>query len=56
MQFGGGSLVVGGNKSWPGVGHNSAYTFNGKEALGSGVPVANNRHATRGKNSGRAGP
>ncbi|MEO8594009.1 MAG: arabinan endo-1,5-alpha-L-arabinosidase [Candidatus Solibacter sp.] len=33
MQMGGGSLVVGGNKNWPGVGHNSAYTFNGKDFL-----------------------
>jgi arabinan endo-1,5-alpha-L-arabinosidase len=33
MQQGGGSLVVGGNKNWPGVGHNSAYTFNGKDYL-----------------------
>ena len=33
MQFGGGSLVVGGNANWPGVGHNSAYTFDGKDYL-----------------------
>jgi arabinan endo-1,5-alpha-L-arabinosidase len=33
MKFGGGSLVVGGNKNWPGVGHNSAYTFDGKDYL-----------------------
>jgi arabinan endo-1,5-alpha-L-arabinosidase len=33
MRFGGGSLVVGGNKNWPGVGHNSAYTFDGKDYL-----------------------
>ena len=33
MHFGGGSLVVGGNKAWPGVGHDSAYTFDGKDYL-----------------------
>ena len=33
MHQGGGSLVVGGNKAWPGVGHNSAYTFDGKDYL-----------------------
>jgi arabinan endo-1,5-alpha-L-arabinosidase len=33
MHHGGGSLVVGGNKNWPGVGHNSAYTFDGKDYL-----------------------
>lgn len=33
MRFGGGSLVVGGNKSWPGVGHNSVYTLEGKDYL-----------------------
>jgi arabinan endo-1,5-alpha-L-arabinosidase len=27
MDQGGGSLVVQGNKTWPGVGHNSTYTF-----------------------------
>ncbi len=29
MNQGGGTLVVGGNESWPGVGHNSTYTFDG---------------------------
>lgn len=33
MRLGGGSLVVAGNKDWPGVGHNSAYTFDGKDYL-----------------------
>ena len=33
MKFGGGSLVVGGTKAWPGVGHEAAYTFNGKDYL-----------------------
>lgn len=33
MKFGGGSLVVGGNKAWPGVGHEAAYTFDGKDYL-----------------------
>jgi len=33
MKFGGGSLVMEGNKDWPGVGHNSAYTFDGKDYL-----------------------
>ncbi len=28
---GGGSLVIEGNKNWYGVGHNSAYTFDGKD-------------------------
>ncbi len=29
MDQGGGSLVLQGNAAWPGVGHNSAYTFDG---------------------------
>ena len=33
MDQGGGSLVVEGNKDWPGVGHNSAYTFDGIDYL-----------------------
>jgi arabinan endo-1,5-alpha-L-arabinosidase len=33
MQQGGGSLVVGGNKNWPGVGHGSVYTSDGKDYL-----------------------
>jgi arabinan endo-1,5-alpha-L-arabinosidase len=33
MKFGGGSLVVRGNKAWPGVGHEAAYTFDGKDYL-----------------------
>lgn len=31
LAQGGGSLVVEGNKDWAGAGHNSAYTFNGKD-------------------------
>lgn len=30
---GGGTLVIEGNKSWAGVGHNSTYTFGGKDYL-----------------------
>jgi len=33
MRFGGGSLVVRGDAAWPGVGHNSAYTFEGTDYL-----------------------
>jgi arabinan endo-1,5-alpha-L-arabinosidase len=33
MRFGGGTLVVGGNDAWAGVGHNSAYTFEGADYL-----------------------
>lgn len=33
MFQGGGSLVIEGNKNWAGVGHNSAYTFEGKDYL-----------------------
>jgi arabinan endo-1,5-alpha-L-arabinosidase len=33
MKFGGGSLVLGGNMAWPGVGHEAAYTFDGKDYL-----------------------
>lgn len=33
MAQGGGSLVIGGDKDWVGVGHNSAYTFDGKDVL-----------------------
>lgn len=31
MAEGGGSLVIEGDKNWAGVGHNSAYTFDGKD-------------------------
>lgn len=31
MDEGGGSLVIEGDKNWAGVGHNSAYTFDGKD-------------------------
>jgi len=31
MDKGGGTLVIAGNKRWPGVGHNSAYTFDGRD-------------------------
>lgn len=30
MAFGGGSVVLAGNKDWAGVGHNAAYDFDGK--------------------------
>ncbi len=33
MAAGGGSLLLGGNPAWPGLGHNSAYTFDGKDYL-----------------------
>ncbi|QYF92671.1 arabinan endo-1,5-alpha-L-arabinosidase [Massilia sp. PAMC28688] len=33
MQAGGGSLVIAGDKDWKGLGHNSAYTFDGKDYL-----------------------
>ena len=33
LAEGGGSLLLGGNKDWPGLGHNSAYTFDGKDYL-----------------------
>lgn len=33
MRYGGGTQVVKGNADWPGVGHNSAYTFDGKDYL-----------------------
>jgi len=33
MRLGGGSLVVRGNDSWAGVGHNGAYTFDGTDYL-----------------------
>ncbi len=33
MDQGGGTLVVQGNAAWNGVGHNSAYTFDGKDYL-----------------------
>lgn len=33
MDEGGGSLVLEGNEDWHGVGHNSAYTFDGKDYL-----------------------
>lgn len=33
MDMGGGSTVIHGNEMWAGVGHNSAYTFDGKDYL-----------------------
>ena len=33
MRFGGGSLVVGGDSAWAGVGHPAAYTFGGIDYL-----------------------
>jgi arabinan endo-1,5-alpha-L-arabinosidase len=33
MDKGGGSLLLAGNANWPGVGHNSVYTFDGKDYL-----------------------
>ena len=33
MDAGGGSLVLQGTTAWPGVGHNSVYTFDGKDYL-----------------------
>lgn len=33
MKFGGGSLVLEGNREWPGIGHNSAYTFDETDFL-----------------------
>lgn len=33
MNQGGGSLLIEGNKDWAGVGHNAAYSFNGKDYL-----------------------
>jgi arabinan endo-1,5-alpha-L-arabinosidase len=31
MSKGGGSLLIEGNKDWHGIGHNSAYTFDGQD-------------------------
>jgi arabinan endo-1,5-alpha-L-arabinosidase len=33
LAQGGGSLLLAGDKDWPGLGHNSAYTFDGKDYL-----------------------
>lgn len=33
MNFGGATLVLEGNKEWPGVGHNSVYTFDGVDYI-----------------------
>ena len=33
MRKGGGSLLLAGNQDWPGLGHNSVYTFDGKDYL-----------------------
>ena len=33
LAEGGGTLLLGGNSAWPGLGHNSAYTFDGKDYL-----------------------
>lgn len=43
MNFGGASLVLEGNKDWPGVGHNSVYTFDETDYLVfHGYDAANN--------------
>jgi arabinan endo-1,5-alpha-L-arabinosidase len=31
MDKGGGTLVIAGNQRWPGIGHNSVYTFDGRD-------------------------
>ncbi|MDX3774709.1 arabinan endo-1,5-alpha-L-arabinosidase [Chromatiaceae bacterium AAb-1] len=33
LAEGGGTVLLKGNRDWPGLGHNSAYTFNGKDYL-----------------------
>jgi arabinan endo-1,5-alpha-L-arabinosidase len=33
LAQGGGTLLLAGNKDWPGLGHNSTYTFDGKDYL-----------------------
>ena len=33
MKFGGGSLIMEGNMDWLGIGHNSAYSFDGVDYL-----------------------
>ncbi|MFD1217438.1 arabinan endo-1,5-alpha-L-arabinosidase [Microbulbifer celer] len=33
LANGGGTPLISGNKAWPGLGHNSAYTFDGKDYL-----------------------
>jgi arabinan endo-1,5-alpha-L-arabinosidase len=33
MLKGGGSLLIAGDKDWKGLGHNSAYTIDGKDYL-----------------------
>lgn len=33
LDEGGGSVILNGNESWPGVGHNAVYTFDGKDYL-----------------------
>jgi len=33
MARGGGTLLLGGNPAWPALGHNSAYTFDGKDYI-----------------------
>lgn len=33
MMRGGGSVVIKGNKNWPGLGHNAAYSFDGNDYL-----------------------
>lgn len=33
LKQGGGSMVIAGNQDWPGLGHNAAYTFDGKDYL-----------------------
>jgi len=41
LAQGGGTLVIQGNKNWYGVGHNSAYSFNGKDYFFSHAYDAN---------------
>ena len=43
LNNGGGTLLIKGNKNWYGIGHNSVYTFDGKDYYFSHAYDANDR-------------
>lgn len=47
LNQGGGTLVIEGNKNWSGVGHNSAYSFDGKDYYFSHAYDANDNGAPK---------
>ena len=47
MDKGGGTLVIAGNPRWPGIGHNSVYTFDGRDYFVTHAYDAQDRGASK---------